>query len=269
MTGKVFIHSTPGFTFDPTLGDAMSNRYLMSLSGGADSATTLAYLLGGRVPGTDLVGGKLSPDQVECVAFEYGSRHNPHERKAARQVADHYGVQFHVIDLKGAFDRQVDSSALGRNGAALPSGHYEEENMRKTVVPGRNLIFSSVLASLAEAHGFDTIVLGVHRGDHFIYPDCRPGFVQALADTVKESTEGRVGVVAPLMNHTKKDIIKVGLQLGVPYHLTRTCYSQWTTACGVCGACQERLEAFHLNGATDPLEYATRTLLPKTTPARA
>lgn len=244
----------------------MSRKYLMSLSGGADSATTLAYLLGGRVKGSDVdVHGAIHPSRVECVAFEYGSRHNIHERKAAMAVANHYGVQFHVIDLKGAFELQMATTALGRSGPTLPAGHYAEETMRKTVVPGRNLIFSAVLASLAEAHGFHTIVLGVHAGDHFIYPDCRPAFVSELSRAIRESTEGKVGVVAPLMNHHKKDIIKVGLELKVPYHLTRTCYSQWTTACGVCGACQERLEAFKLNNSDDPIDYTSRELIAKGT----
>jgi 7-cyano-7-deazaguanine synthase len=259
VIGKIRITSTPGFTFDPTLGDGMSKRYLMSLSGGADSATALAFLLGGKVKGTP---GAIPPEQVECVLFRYGSKHNPYEQKAAYKVAEHYGVQYHVVDLSSAFELQAEASTLLRGGD-VPSGHYEEETMRKTVVPGRNLIFAAVLASVAEAHKFDQVVLGVHAGDHFIYPDCRPAFVAALFDTVKESTEGKVGVIAPLMNHTKKDIIQVGLELGVPYHLTRTCYSGWVPACGRCGACQERLEAFELNGAVDPIAYVTRDLIPK------
>ena len=135
--------------------------------------------------------------------------------------------------------------------------------MSQTVVPGRNLIMSSILASIAETVGAQQIYLGVHSGDHAIYPDCRPEFVEALDKTVKTSTDGKCVVVAPYLRGDKTSIIKDGLTMGVPYKDTRTCYKDQGIACGKCGSCQERLEAFKANGIEDPIEYETRTILAK------
>lgn len=229
-----------------------SKGILLALSGGLDSCAVLATIAryNGDVQGF-----------VQTVGFEYGSKHGRYERNAACRVAAHYKLVHYIIDLSGAFF--IGTSALLLGGMELPEGHYEEESMRKTVVPGRNLIFASILASIAEAQGCDAIYLGVHAGDHHIYPDCRPAFVASLIETVKLSTDGKVAVRAPFLGLTKADIVKHGLEAKAPFHLTRTCYSNDAIACGKCGSCQERLEAFALNGVEDPILYETRELLPK------
>jgi len=130
--------------------------------------------------------------------------------------------------------------------------------MQATVVPARNLIFSSVIAGYAESVGAGAISLGVHSGDHHIYPDCRPEFVSSLNTSVLLATDKKVRVEAPFLNYTKAEIIKTGLNLKsveVPYHLTRTCYKDQELACGKCGSCFERLEAFEELGLTDPIKY--------------
>jgi 7-cyano-7-deazaguanine synthase len=231
-------------------------KTVLALSGGLDSTTLLLYLLN--------MGHEVFP-----LSFQYGSKHNSYERKAVskvyRALASNKQVYTPaVLDLFPVFANLPINSTLLLSGEDVPEGHYEEESMRKTVVPGRNLIFASILASYAEAVGADIVSLGVHAGDHHIYPDCRPYFIGSLNQTILASTDRKVYVFAPFLDNTKEMIVKIGLEMGVPFELTRTCYKDQEIACGKCGSCQERLEAFALNNARDPLEYEIRELLPKT-----
>lgn len=226
---------------------AAKSKTVLALSGGMDSATLLAM--------------SHKTDELHPVSFYYASKHGSLEQQKACELALYYDLSFSMIDLTGAFS--AFRSDLLKTGGAVPEGHYEDASMSRTVVPGRNLIFAAVLAGLAESVGASTVLLGVHAGDHHIYPDCRPTFVYSLNHTVQASTEGRVSVVAPFLKVTKTDILRHGLDLKVPYHMTRTCYTDDRVACGRCGSCQERLEAFAANGVADPLEYATREIMPK------
>lgn len=224
-------------------------KAVVALSGGVDSATALATAWdeGVRV--------------VAAVGFCYGSKHNPHENEAARKVAGYYDTPFELIDLTGAF--AGFKSALLATGDKLPEGHYEAESMRQTVVPCRNVIFSAILAGVAESRGADEVWLGIHAGDHFIYPDCRPVFFHAMRSAIKFATDDKVLLKAPFLNFPKREIIGLGKDLNVPYNLTRTCYSDRAVACGKCGSCQERLESFAYHGLNDPIEYETRELMAK------
>lgn len=226
-------------------------KAIVSLSGGLDSTTVLAACLKEH----------SSPGEVVAVLFRYPSKHNVHEAAAAAKVADHYGVRWRTVDLVGVFAHFKSDLLL--TGGAVPEGHYEEESMRATVVPFRNGIFLAVLAGLAESLGAGEVWLGTHAGDHHIYPDCRPDFVHAMTAAVEFGTDKKVTTVAPYEVVDKAEIVRRGLALGVPYHLTRTCYKNQSVACGKCGSCQERLEAFAASAATDPLEYESRELLPK------
>lgn len=223
-------------------------KTVVSLSGGLDSAVALAY-------------AKSLGHELLAYGFCYGSKHNKYENEAAANVAEHYHVPFRLIDLSGVF--KGFKSDLLLSGGAIPEGHYEAESMKATVVPCRNLIFASILAGLAESEGADSILLGVHAGDHHIYPDCRPDFVGLLDAAIGRATSEKVQIEAPLLHINKSVIVKMGHELGVPFHLTRTCYTDGPIACGRCGSCQERLEAFALNRLRDPLEYETREPLPK------
>lgn len=225
----------------------MPAHIVMGLSGGMDSTTLLGAFLE--------LGTK-----VHCVIFSYGSKHNAYENDAAVNVVKYYQdlglpVTSSYVALEGVM--AGFKSALLLTGEAIPEGHYAEESMRKTVVPGRNLIMAAVMAGLAESIGATQVALGVHSGDHHIYPDCRPGFVTAADEAIKASSDGRVSVVAPFLNDTKQTIIERGLtfDIDVPYHLTRTCYKNQPVSCGKCGSCRERLEAFELVGMEDPIPY--------------
>lgn len=222
--------------------------FVLSLSGGMDSTTLLAGLL-------------LEKYDVHPFQFIYGSKHNPYEQQAVDSLERHYGLKVGIIDLRQAF--QNIQSALMKDGEPIPEGHYEAENMRQTVVPGRNSIFISILTGIAESIGASKVALGVHAGDHHIYPDCRARYISAMDSAMRLATDGKVSIHAPYLGMTKTDILKTGLYIDVPYHLTRTCYKDQPIACGCCGSCQERLEAFAQNWAEDPLEYESRELMEK------
>jgi 7-cyano-7-deazaguanine synthase len=192
----------------------------------------------------------------------YGSKHNAYERQAAIRIIQHYVDRYgedrvipNFFDLSEVF--KPFQSNLLQSGGEIPEGHYEDESMKKTVVPGRNLIIASILAGLAESVGAEEIALGVHSGDHHIYPDCRPEFVASLYETVAYSSDGKVAVKAPFEKMMKADILRLGFTFEVPYYMTRTCYKDQEKSCGKCGSCRERLEAFIEVSEEDPIEYDT------------
>jgi 7-cyano-7-deazaguanine synthase len=226
----------------------MNRQIRVSLSGGMDSATLLGQ-------------ARSVTRDVYCVGFTYGSKHNQYENQAARDLASYYSVPLEFIDLSRIFSGYT--SALMKDGGAIPEGHYTDATMSQTVVPGRNLIFASILASMAEHGKYTEVWMGMHSGDHAIYPDCRPSFAFHAREAIHESTEGKVKLMTPFMDITKSDILQLGYEVGVPYAMTRTCYLDDAVACGRCGSCQERLEAFSLIQREDPIQYKSRELLPK------
>lgn len=215
-------------------------KVVLALSGGLDSTTLLAHLL-------------HEGAEVHGVGFQYGSKHNEYERQAMVKVAAWCRVRYTLIDVTTIF--QPFKSDLLKSGGPIPEGHYEAENMKQTVVPARNLIFASILAGFAESIKAPLIALGVHAGDHTIYPDCRPKFIYSLRQAVEHATDGHVTVWAPFLYESKTSIVTKGLKLGVRYELTRTCYKDQVVACGRCGSCTERKEAFAQNHTTDPISY--------------
>ncbi len=205
-----------------------------------DSATLLAW-------------AKTRGDVV-AVSFMYGSKHNAEELEAGFVFCRRLGVNRTVVDLSSIF--AMLRSDLLLSGGEIPTGHYAAENMKKTVVPGRNTIFNSVLMGLAESNNIDCVLVGAHSGDHHIYPDCRPGYLSSMEQAFYHATEGKVTFESPFATWDKAKILNLGYELGVDYSLTRTCYTSDKIACGKCGSCNERLEAFRMIGRTDPLEYA-------------
>ena len=224
---------------------------LLSLSGGMDSATLLGVLIDEGY-------------EINCIGFFYGSKHGTWEMAAAMKTAKHYDVPYEVVNLTEVFGK-IKSNLL-TSGGVIPEGHYEEKTMETTVVPGRNMIFISILAGIAASRGVREVYVGVHSGDHAIYPDCRPQFISAMKPAVWRATGSSlkgVQLVTPFLYKDKGSILEEGLQLKVPYELTRTCYKDQPVACGRCGSCQERLEGFARNDVADPIMYETREILPK------
>ena len=221
-------------------------KAIVSFSGGMDSTTLLG-----------LVQDTLNRSQeIKAVSFTYGAKHNQYENESARLVCKHYGIPFCLINLESIM--KTFRSDLLKTGGAIPEGHYEEKTMEQTIVPARNLIFISILTGAAWSEGAKDLYIGIHSGDHFIYPDCRSEFFHNMANAVSEGTNNTVHLQAPFLLENKTTIIKRGLKMNVPYHLTRTCYKDQPIACGKCGSCQERLEAFANNNMEDPIEYETR-----------
>lgn len=208
----------------------------LSLSGGMDSTALLALAR---------VQASLDETAVVPVAFNYGQRH-VRELESAQAVADFYGLDLVTMQLP-----TLSSPAL-TNGGPVPHGHYAADTMVATVVQGRNLLFASTLVSLA-AQG-DEVWLGVHAGDHAIYPDCRRSFIDPLEEAILAAYG--VELVAPFVGMSKADIAAEGTRLGAPFASTWSCYEGGKVHCGRCGTCVERAEAFHVAGVSDPTEYA-------------
>ncbi len=224
---------------------AKAPLFLVSLSGGLDSTVLCANLIARHGAGA-----------VAPVFFEYGSKHNLREKQAALAVAAHFGVRLAAVDLSAAF-AHVQSALLSSDPRDIPQNAYDRPSMNQTAVPGRNLIFGSVMAAIAESSGIAAVALATHSGDHHLYPDCRPAFNAALQAVVEQSTESKVRVLTPFSRLTKSDLVRMGLALAAPLHLTRSCYGAEELSCGKCGTCRERLAAFAENGAKDPVSYKT------------
>ena len=208
---------------------------LLIYSGGLDS-TTLLYEY---------------KDSIDlAVTFDYGSKHNAREIACAVENCNRLGIKHLVIPL--GFIGQYFKSDLLQSGGEIPEGSYADENMKSTVVPFRNGIMLAVAAGLAESYGLDAVLLANHSGDHAIYPDCRPEFIDAFAAAVKAGTYEGIKVVSPYCNITKRDIALRGKALGLDYSLTYSCYKGGEKHCGKCGTCVERKEAL---AGFDPTVY--------------
>ena len=217
-----------------------------SLSGGLDSTVLCATLLAER---------KYHP--VLPVFFRYGAKHGQREEEAAHRVAEYFSLQLTPVDLSAAFSHTV-SALLAADTRPIPKIGYDSGSMAQTLVPGRNLIFASFLAAIAESWQAEALALATHAGDHCLYPDCRPAFNVALAGVIMESSAGKVRLLTPFCAMDKAAVVAQGVRLGVPFALTRSCYENQTLSCGECGTCRERLAAFAANGIADPLAYANR-----------
>lgn len=222
----------------------MTDHIIVLLSGGMDSTVLAADMV--RSYGTS---------SVDAVSIHYGQRH-ARELDAARAVAAVLGVRHDVVDLS-VLRQHLTGSAL-TDDVPVPHGHYAEDTMRATVVPNRNAIMLSVAVGIAVARGAARVATAVHAGDHFVYPDCRPEFVQAIdtAATLGTAGFGDVRIVAPFVAWTKAQIATHGAHLRAPVDLSWSCYEGGEVHCGRCGTCVERHEAHRLAGVLDPTVYA-------------
>lgn len=209
----------------------MTKDALLVLSGGMDS-TTMLYEY------ADTIG--------LAVNFSYGAHQNERERECARYNCSRLGIELVEIDL-GFMGRYFESSLLS-SPDDVPEGHYADENMRSTVVPFRNGIMLSIAAGLAESRGLKAVMIANHGGDHTIYPDCRPEFIDAMGQAIKRGTFVNIELRAPYTNLTKGEIAVRGRELGIDYSHTYSCYKGGQHHCGVCGTCVERREALEFAG---------------------
>ena len=199
---------------------------------------------------------KIATEQelIALLSFDYGQRHRK-ELDFAAACAARLGVPHHIIDIT-TIGAHLTGSAL-TDDVDVPDGHYAEETMRSTVVPNRNAIMLTIAFGLAAAQQADAVAIAVHGGDHFIYPDCRPGFIDSFHQMQAHALDGyaSVALLAPYVTGTKADIVTDGHRHATPFRETWSCYKGGDRHCGRCGTCVERREAFHLAGVADPTDY--------------
>ncbi|MBI5413421.1 7-cyano-7-deazaguanine synthase QueC [Candidatus Peregrinibacteria bacterium] len=207
-------------------------KTVLVYSGGMDSTTLLYKLL-------------AEGDTVLCLSFDYGQRHKK-ELLAARKICKKLKdagekVTHEIVDIKAIKGLMGGSSLTSK--VAVPKGHYEDKNMKSTVVPNRNMVFLSLAIAAAVSRKFNRVAIAVHSGDHAIYPDCRPEFIKKMRAVSLVANYEKIDVYAPFLNISKAKIAKVGTKLGVPVEDTWTCYNGLKKPCEKCGACVEREEA--------------------------
>lgn len=224
----------------------MTKGNVVVLSGGLDSAVLLWHL-------------KAQGLAARAVTVDYGQRHLC-EIRHAEKLAKLAGVPHDVVDLSGLADLLPGSSQTDA-AVPVPEGHYEDATMRATVVANRNMILLSLALAVCVAHDLDGVAYGAHAGDHAIYPDCRPEFIQAMAAAAGLCDYKGRTLRAPFALLSKGGIVRLGAALGVPFAETWTCYKggrdkgKVIEHCGRCGACTERRAAFVEAGVKDPTVY--------------
>lgn len=187
------------------------------------------------------------------ISFDYGSNHNAREIPFAKMHCERLGIKHITINLD--FMHQYFKSSLLDGAEAIPEGHYADDNMKSTVVPFRNGIMLSFAIGIAESNNLDQVFIANHGGDHTIYPDCRPEFINAIDAAATAGTYNNVKVVAPYTKITKSDIARIGKKLGIDYTETWSCYKGGEVHCGKCGTCVERKEALAEAGIEDKTIY--------------
>jgi 7-cyano-7-deazaguanine synthase len=216
-----------------------NNKVVVIYSGGMDSFTVLNKALKNGL-------------EVFPLTFNYGQRHIK-EIEYVRKVCKKLNLNHEIVDIS-AINHLLQGSAL-TSDIDVPEGHYAEESMKATVVPNRNMIMLSLAIGYAISKKTYKVYFGSHSGDHAIYPDCRPEFVEKMNAVAKIANYQLVEITTPYLNKDKGQILADGLKMGLDYSQTWTCYNGRENACGKCGSCVERLEAFANNGAIDPLIY--------------
>lgn len=216
-------------------------KVVVIYSGGMDSFTALGRAI-----------EEHGRTNVVAFSMNYGQRHVK-ELEYAKRVCEEQKIK-HVVYNASALGALLGGSALTDN-VPVPEGHYADESMKKTVVPNRNMILLAIAAGVAVAEEADALITGMHAGDHAIYPDCRPEFANRMYDALQCANYKPISLLTPFLYADKGDILKFGLDRGYDYGMSWTCYNGREKACGKCGSCVERLEAFANNNATDPLEY--------------
>jgi 7-cyano-7-deazaguanine synthase len=222
------------------------NKAVVVLSGGMDSATALYHVL------------KLGHD-VEAVSFDYGQRHRK-ELLSAKKIIEKANKDFSkdiphkVIDIS-TLQKVFGATSQTDPEVQVPEGHFEDESMKATVVPNRNMILMSIALAHAANVGASKVVFGGHAGDHAIYPDCRPAFTDAMREVAQTCHFEPLDVWAPFVRMDKAAVVTLGAGHKVPYELTWSCYKGGERHCGKCGTCVERKEAFKNSFVPDPTVY--------------
>lgn len=211
------------------------------LSGGMDSVTSLYYL-------------HNLDYNLKAISVNYGQKHNK-ELQLAEYHCKKLNIEHKIVDLSNISELINGDSVLVNKDKPIPDGHYENKEMRQTIVPNRNMMLLSIATAWAINCKFDAIAYGNHAGDSAVYPDCRTEFVDVMSKAVSLCDWHKIELISPFVNYTKADIAKIGTDLRVDYKKTWTCYKGQDIHCGMCATCIERREAFYLAGVKDPTIY--------------
>lgn len=215
-------------------------RTVLIHSGGLDSTVLLYHLL-------------KSDHEVKALSFDYGQRHKV-ELVRASLICNGVGVERKLIDLS-CLKPLLGGSSQTDDAIPVPEGHYAAESMKLTVVPNRNMVMLSIAAAWAISMKADYVAYAAHAGDHAIYPDCRPDFIELLGLAMAKADWHKIKLFTPFVDLRKFEIVDAGARLGVPFDATWSCYKGGAKHCGKCGTCVERIEAFKLAMVPDPTEY--------------
>ena len=222
----------------------MNKKAVVVLSGGLDS-TTLCYHL-------HALGYALT-----CVSFNYGQKQNK-ELESAALIAKELIADHHIINLS-FMQQYLQASSLVNDQISNPKEEYKRENMLITVVPNRNTMMLSLAWTVACDTNAEILAYGPHKGDNYVYADCRPDFVSALNLALRlgtiDSRNEELQLIAPFINMTKAEIVKYGETLKVPFANTWSCYDGLDIHCGKCGTCMQRRQAFITANVVDPTIY--------------
>ena len=215
-------------------------KAVVLFSGGLDSTVLASHLISKGA-------------EVRLLSIDYGQRHAK-ELAHGEVLAKHMNLPRKSLLLPDLGDL-LKGSSLTDDSVELPEGHYAEESMKATVVPNRNMILLALAGGYALSSGFDTIAYAAHAGDHFIYPDCRPEFAEAMEKALGLADWNDLSLYRPFVDMTKADLVRLGTELGTPLEMTWSCYAGMDVHCGKCGTCVERKEAFELAKVHDPTKY--------------
>ncbi len=199
--------------------------------------------------------------EVYALHFSYGQRTEARELQSAEAIAKLTGAE-QVLHLKIDLFRRIGGSALTDTAIAIPRAEAETigSEIPVTYVPFRNAHFLSAAVSWAEVLGAKTVLIGAVEQDSSGYPDCRPAYYDAFNALIRTGTkEGDIRVETPLIRMRKSEIVRLGVELGAPFHVSWSCYASEQEACGVCDSCVLRLRAFREAGAMDPVAYADQS----------
>jgi 7-cyano-7-deazaguanine synthase len=216
---------------------------IVLVSGGMDSCVTAAI-------------AREKTSELAFLHISYGQRTEARERQAFNDIADHYAVEKR-LDVSIEYLAKIGGSSLTDRGINVSEANLESKEIPISYVPFRNANMLSIAVSWAEAIGATAIYIGAVAEDSSGYPDCRPEFFEAFQNTIDTGTkpETRIEIRTPIIRMSKAEIVKKGIELNAPLHLTWSCYRQEEVACGTCDSCALRLRGFEQAGETDPIAY--------------
>ena len=215
-------------------------KAVVLFSGGLDSTVLTYHLINQKA-------------EVKLFSIDYGQRHQ-REISSSRMIAKLLNLNHSVLELP-MIGEILGGSALTDPKIELPEGHSAEESLKKNLVPNRQMLRHTMSACQSISQKFCTVSYAAHAGDHTIYPDCRPEFADSMEKSLKLADWNEIKLYRPFVNLTKEELVRRGLELGVPFEKTWSCYAGGNLHCGKCGTCVERKEAFELVGIPDPTDY--------------